>query len=337
MKFVANKTDIVDAAASVATVVPRSPSIQLLGNILIEARGDRVYLTGSDMETWVRISIPASVEEEGETTVTSRIFADLISSLPGESVDISMIDSGQINITSGGSHSNLNCVSSNEYPRIPEISTGDSITIDRDSLLDIVGKVTPSISERMEDKRELLGALVTIADGELKLVATDGQRLAICKEPVGGGANVEAIVAGTVWRNLSKLIGSGESNDVDLVFTSTQIGFTSGNIELVSRLIDGDFPPYKQVIPSSFEQKVIMESSEFLDALHRVNIIARQGSRKVILSISEGQLICRSIAPELGEVEEKLEAETGPVRWNFHLTSRSSWTDSSAPTPQRFR
>lgn len=310
MKLIANKSDIVEAVSAVLTVVPRSPSIQLLGNILFEVRDDKIFFTGTDMETWVRITIPATIEEEGETTIPSRIFTDLISSLPGESVSITM-DDGQMKIESDGSHSTLNCVPSHEYPTIPEVTSGETVTLDRDILLDVVSKVTPSISDRLEDKREQLGALITVEDHSLSLVATDNYRLAICKEPVESSATLHAIVAGTVWKNLFKLVGSGESADIKLIFTPTQVGFSFGKVELVSRLIDGEFPPYKHVIPTNFDKVAIVSSDELLSALNRVNIIVKQGNRKVTLAFSENQLICRGIAPEYGEVEETLEIETG--------------------------
>ncbi|MEZ4812939.1 MAG: DNA polymerase III subunit beta [Caldisericia bacterium] len=310
MKLNVKKADVFGAVSAVATVIPRNPSIQLLGNILFEARDGKVFFTGTDMETWVRIEVSAEIIEEGEITVPSRIFTDLISSLPGEDITITL-EEGQMKIEAGDSHSTLNCMPSHEYPTIPEITSGESVTLDRDVLLDIVSKVTPSISDRLEDKREQLGALISVEDGDLSLVATDNYRLAICKEPVGTSANISAIVAGTVWKNLFKLVGSGESSEIKLIFTPSQVGFKFGDVELVSRLIDGEFPPYKHVIPTNFDKTAIIPSDEFLAALNRVNIIVKQGNRKVTLAFSENKLVCKGIAPEYGEVEETLEIETG--------------------------
>ncbi len=310
MRFETSKANIVEAANSVATVVPRSPSISLLGNILIEALESTIKLTGSDMETWVCVSVPAQVSEQGETTVPSRIFTELVSNLPGEDFSISIGENGQMVITSGKARVTLNCANPEDYPRIPKISNGEEIKLERDTLISIVDKVTPSLSERMEDKRELLGALVSCTGGKFNLVGTDGQRLAICEVPVQSQAQIEAIVAGTVWRNLTKLIGDGENADVDITFTQTQVGFTFGKVAVVSRLIEGDYPPYRQVIPPRFEHKVIVDHKELMSALARVNIIVRQSSRKVSLVIKEGEVLCKGIAPEIGEVEERLEAST---------------------------
>jgi len=321
MKLIVNKADVFEAVSAVATVIPRSPSIQLLGNILFEVVEDRVMITGTDMETWVRMTIPATVEEKGSITVPTRIFSDLISSLPGDSVTMELIE-GQLKINSDGSHSTLNCVPAEDYPTIPENTLGDTVSLDRDLLLDIVSKITPSISDRLEDKREQLGALVSVKERTLNLVATDNYRLAICKEPIESDANIKAIVAGTVWKNLTKLIGSGESGNLDLTFSPTQIGFSFGNVMVVSRLIDGDFPHYEHVIPTNFEKKAVIESKEFLAALNRVNIISKQGNRKVTLSFSENKLVCKGIASEYGEVKEELEVETGSKEMEVSMNLR---------------
>lgn len=310
MKFIAQKKDIFDAANSVATVVPRSPSIQLLGNILIEATDTGLKLTGSDMETWVAQSISAQVSTQGETTVPSKIFTDLISNLPGDEVQIDMSDGAQMVITSSKAKVTLNCADSTDYPRIPKLVSGDSIAIEKDALLSLVDRVTPALSERMEDKRELLGALVSMKEGKFHLVGTDGQRLALCEYPVPNTPDVEAIVSGNVWRNLSKLVGDDDSNEVKLNISQTQAGFHFGNVEVVSRLIEGEYPPYRQVVPVKFEHKVVVDTKNLLSALSRVNIIVRQSSRKVTILARDGELICKGIAPEVGEVEEKLEAST---------------------------
>lgn len=310
MKFTAQKKDIFDAANSVAAVVPRSPSIQLLGNILIEATESGLKLTGSDMETWVAQTIPAQVSTPGETTIPSKIFTDLISNLPGDEVQIDKSEGAQMIITSSKAKVTLNCADSADYPRIPKLISGDSITIEKDALLSLVERVTPALSERMEDKRELLGALVSMKEGKFHLVGTDGQRLALCEYPVPNTPDVEAIVSGNVWRNLAKLIGDGESNEVKLNVSQTQAGFHFGNIEVVSRLIEGEYPPYRQVVPVKFEHKVVVDTKNLLSALSRVNIIVRQSSRKVTLVARDGELICKGIAPEVGEVEERLEAST---------------------------
>ena len=321
MKFQASKTDLVEATAAVSTVVPKNPSIQLLGNILIEAGSEGVRLTGSDMETWVAHKVSAKVDTAGETTVPARIFVELLNSLPEDQIEISMDNQSQMLIRSGVSKMTLNCAASSDYPRIPTVTSGDRITVDRDMLMAIVEKVTPAISERMEDKRELLGALLTIKDQVLSLVGTDGIRLSICQIPSPNAPDVDAIVAGTVWRNITKLIGEDENGQVELTFSPTQLGFGFGKVEVVSRLIDGNYPPYKQVIPAKFDFKVLADKKQLIEALSRVNIIVRQGSKKVTLQIKEGELVTKGIAPELGEVEEKMQVESsgGELELSFDI------------------
>lgn len=321
MKFEANKTELVEATAAVSTVVPKNPSIQLLGNILIEAGSTGVKLTGSDMETWVAHKVEANVTEAGETTIPSRIFTELLNSLPEEQIEISTEGHGQLLIKSGVTKVTLNCTDGADYPRIPTVSSGDKITIDRDLLVSIVDKVTPALSERMEEKREYLGALITIKEQVFSLVGTDGQRLSICKIPSPNAPDVDAIVSGTVWRNLTKLIDGGDTGDVELTFSPTQLGFGFGKVDVVSRLIDGNYPPYRHVIPAKFDFKVVADKKSLMDSLSRVNIIVRQGSKKVTLAIKENELVCKGIAPELGEVEEKLTVETigGELELSFDI------------------
>ncbi|MBP6929169.1 MAG: DNA polymerase III subunit beta, partial [Caldisericia bacterium] len=225
-------------------------------------------------------------------------------------IQIEIGDGSQMIMRSSKAKVTLNCADASDYPRIPEMTSGDKVIIDRDTLLGAVDRVTPALSDRMEDKRELLGALVSIRGGTFNLVGTDGQRLAICEVPTPGSPEVEVIVAGTVWRNLAKLIGEGENSDVGLAFSQNQVGFEFGNVKVVSRLIDGEYPPYRQVVPAKFEYKVIVDMKTLLSALQRVNIIVRQSSRKVTIAARDGELVCKGIAPEIGEVEEKIEATT---------------------------
>jgi len=310
MKFTATKSDIVEAARAVASIVPKNPSVSLLGNLLLEIIGDDLKLTGSDFETWVCVKVPVKVSTSGETTVPSKIFTDLVTNLPGDEVTFSMDGESQMVMTSSNAKMTLNCSSATDYPRAPKILSGDTIKLDKETLVDIVEKVTPALSDRMEDRRELLGALVSVANAKLSLVGTDGQRLSICEIPVPGTSDLEAIVAGTVWRNLTKLIGNVTGGEIKLTFSPTQVSFAIGNVEVVSRLIEGDYPPFRQVVPTKFEYKVIVDSKVLLSALTRVNIIVSSGSRKVTLIARDSQLICKGIAPEIGEVEEKIEAQT---------------------------
>lgn len=321
MKFEANKSELVEATLAVSTVVPKNPSIQLLGNILIEADDSGVRLTASDMESWVSFRIAAKVDKPGQTTVPSRIFTELLGNLPEENIEINMPTQGQMIIHSGGTRVTLNCADGSDYPRIPNVSSGDKISVDRDMLLSIVEKVTPALSERMEDKREMLGALITIKDQNLNLVGTDGIRLSICQIPVPNAPDVEAIVAGTIWRNLARLIGEGDTGNVELTFSPTQMGFGFGKVDVVSRLIDGNYPPYRQIIPNKFEFKIVCDKKQLMDSLSRVNIIVRQGSKKVTFVVKENEVICKGIAPELGEVEEKFPSETtgGEIELSFDI------------------
>lgn len=271
-------------------VSPRSTS-PVLANVLMATDEGRLRLSATNLELGITCWIGAKIEEDGSTTVPARIFSDLVNTLPDGQVDMNLTEETQtLNVTSGASNTDIKCIDSQEFPPMPALDPNEGIQINMADLKEIIRQVV--FASYAGDARPVLtGALVTLEEKILTMVAADGFRLSVrtAELPQAVEQPVKAIIPARALSELARIAGDDEET-ITMVLPPGrgQVIFRMKDIELVSQLIEGEFPEYQQIIPTSHNTRTIISTEAFLGACKRAEIFAREGSYIVKLNIEPG-------------------------------------------------
>jgi DNA polymerase III subunit beta len=290
-------------------------TIQLLGGILVEAGGDVLKLSATDMEISIQTSSPAEVEGEGRVVIPARIFNDIVRSLPGGSFSLEHDASeGTVRLVAGENEYRIRTYAADDYPQLPDFPEEGTFRMSGDSLVETVEKVSRSYS-RDETRPVLTGILISFEDSRVKMVTTDSYRLSIKETELATTAfegSREAIIPARAMQEVSRIFGSEGEEDVEVSLSENQALFRIGDVVFGTRLIDGNFPEYRRLLPSDFEREIAIPREELIGTLRRVNLFAARQTPPVpvSLSFSEGavEVIVRN--GEVGDAHERLSASS---------------------------
>ena len=290
-------------------------TIQLLGGILVEARGEALKLSATDMEISIQTSSPAEVEGEGRVVIPARIFNDIVRSLPGGSFSLEHDASeGTVRLVAGENEYRIRTYAADDYPQLPVFPEEGTFRMSGESLVETVEKVSRSYS-RDETRPVLTGILISFEDSRVKMVTTDSYRLSIKETELGTTAfegSREAIIPARAMQEVSRIFGSEGEEDVEVSLSENQALFRIGDVVFGTRLIDGNFPEYRRLLPSDFEREIAIPREELIGTLRRVNLFAARQTPPVpvSLSFSEGavEVIVRN--GEVGDALERLSASS---------------------------
>src|SRR6266496_2829938 len=304
MKVVTQRDDLAQKLGVAARAVSTRASVQILSGVLLRAEGGRLHLAATDMELSLRSSLDAQIEGEGSVVVPGRLLVDLVRLLPDSEVTIEYrTEESLVHITSGPSTTSLAIYASEDFPRLPDLDTVGTFTVDRESLLDTVSRVARSAS-RDESRPVLTGILVRFEAGKLVMAATDSYRLSVKETPLAGDApELEAIIPARALGELGRIAQTGES--VELGVHENQVVFAADDVWLTTRRIDGQFPNYKQLLPEAFEHDVTLPRNELLDVVRRVGVMVQRTS-PIQLRFAEGELTVFARTQDVGEAKESM-------------------------------
>lgn len=271
-------------------VSPRS-TLPVLSNILVATDGGRLRLSATNLELGITCWISAKIEEEGSTTVPSRTFTDLVSTMPPEQADMVLEESTQtLNVKCGSLNTDIKCIDAQEFPPMPTPDQDAEIEIDVKDLKEIISQVAFAASKD-EARPILTGVLVTAEDSTITMAAADGFRLSVRSMDLS--ANVEkpikAVIPARALEELARI-----SSDANEVITMTlppgrgQVIFRTKDVELASQLIEGTFPDYQQIIPKSYQTRTLLTTANFLKACKQAEIFAREGSLIAQINVIPG-------------------------------------------------
>ena len=273
MKFSCEKA-LLNTAINVAgrAVSPKS-SIPALEGILLETAGDRVKLTGYNLETGIRTTVEADVREEGSLVLSARLFGDIIRSLPDDVVKITT-DGMTVNISCGMSDFHIMGTDPREFPDLPSVDDGSALFIQQGKLKSMIAQTIFAVSDN-ESRPIHTGSLFDIADGKLTMVAVDGYRLALRKEAVEktvSGNAFSFVVPGAALKEVERIC-SDSDNDAEITLGKRHVLFQMGSTLLISRRLEGEFLNYKQTIPRENPIKVEAVKREIQSTVERVSLI----------------------------------------------------------------
>ncbi|EJY6942656.1 DNA polymerase III subunit beta [Staphylococcus pseudintermedius] len=309
-------------------ISPRA-TLPILTGIKIDATNEGIVLTGSDSEISIEITIPNQVDgqeiinvvEPGSVVLPGRFFVDIIKKLPGKEVKLSTNEQFQTLITSAHSEFNLSGLDPDQYPLLPQVSSDDALQLPVKVLKNIIAQTNFAVSTS-ETRPVLTGANWLIQQNELLCTATDSHRLAVRKlklEEEIEDKNV--IIPGKALAELNKIMTDSEDH-IDIFFASNQVLFRVGNVNFISRLLEGHYPDTSRLFPENYEIKLGLNNSDFYHAIDRASLLAREGGNNVIkLSTGDTQIELSSTSPEIGTVKEEVTAndvEGGNLKISFN-------------------
>ena len=329
MKFKIHRDHFSNGLQQVLNVVGSKASMPILSNVLIEADGETLSLTTTNLDLGICARIKANVEEPGSITLPVKRLATIIKELPNSDVKVEAAANNQVKIASGGSNFKIMGIGRDEFPALPEFSDDRSFTIEQATLAGMLKSV--SYAQSSDETRYMLnGVYFTFAEsedaeatGKLSLVATDGRRLAKIDHEmeVGEGLSGSLILPAKTVSELTRLLDKGENlkiafNDRRVAFqihTKDETDGFVGDIQLVSKVVEGNYPNYQQVIPKETHQRIKVERELFLQSIHRAALVATDKSNSVKIQISNNLMELSASSPDFGESHESLAIDySGP-------------------------
>lgn len=301
MKISCTQAKLNKGLSIVSRIVGTRTTLPVLSNIYLEAKDGQLKLSATDLEIGVTTSIGAKVDEEGSLTVPARLISDFISANSDESLDLES-KATTLHLKSARYEANIKGIDSSEYPVLPDIS--------KESLVDLViSDFTQAISEVIvacatDDTRPVLsGIYFKFEKDNLYLVATDSYRLAEKKISLPGlDSEKEFIVPARTMQEVLRIASAANGSEkIGISATDNQVSFTFAGTQVISRLIEGAFPNYKQIIPSSFKASADIDLKDFSSAIKMASLFARQGGNNVKVKFAGSEVIITSVADQVGD------------------------------------
>jgi len=317
MDFKCDKNSLYQGVQSVERIVSTRSTLPIIGNILMEASKSRLKISANNLEIGMEVFVKAEVEEEGAILVPSKIFSGMVSKLPDTEITVKTLEKGSVKISYKQSNFNINGLSPDEFPTLPKVREGKSFKIDAKSLADIIEQTVFSVS-MSEEKYVLSGVLMETGKSQtagdtsnLRMISTDGYRLSKrgFKLPVATAFESSVIVPAKALTEVDHVIRDEPGGEAEITIGGEHIAISYKDTHIVARLVQGQFPDYKQVIPKANEIKVSMNCKAFLSAVERAAIIAASSANILKVEVKGSKLYVIASAPDVGSVNEVIEAE----------------------------
>jgi DNA polymerase-3 subunit beta len=306
MKLTASREDLLTPLQSVIGVVERRQTMPVLANVLLSARENRLSITGTDLEVELVASHAVSVQQAGDVTVPGRKLLDIFRALP-EKTSVSLTTDGdRVALRAGRSRFTLSSLPAAEFPVIEEINSQQVLSVSQGALRRLIDKTHFSMAQ--QDVRYYLNGMLLETEGKaLRAVATDGHRLALCETPLQAAAKTaqQVIVPRKGVLELQRILGS--DGELELAIGTNHVRVQIGDIRFTSKLIDGRFPEYGRVVPSTPTKIVQADRDPLRQALQRTAILSNEKYRGIRLTLHSDLLTVQAHNPEQEEAEDQLE------------------------------
>src|SRR3954469_14343072 len=307
MKFsVSREKFLANLGIAVRGVSTRS-AIQTLSGVMVRAGSDGLELQATDMELGIRVRVEASTEREGSAVLPGRLLLDVVRSLPADELSLEYRSSEQdVEVMSGPSRFHLRTLPADDFPRLPEAGDAAVMRLPSQAFVETIGRVARSAS-RDETRPHLTGVLVSASEKELRMVATDSYRLSVketsLEEPLEG--TLEANVPARTLQELARISASEGGDRIEIAALEHQVIFRVGEVTLSSRLVEGRFPNYKQLLPEQFEHELHVSGPELLEVVRRISLLAQKNA-PLRMRFAEGEVQVSAQTPDIGEASESL-------------------------------
>ncbi len=309
MKFTITRESLQQGLVSVAASVPTKTTLPVLSNILVEASADGVRLSGTDLDIAVSIVVPAEVDEEGAATLPAKKLVEIVRELPSAAIRLTAASEQRVQLECGRSKFKLLGISKEEFPSFPPVDFADSWTVTSSDLQKLINHVAFAAST--EESRPILnGVLWELRADHMRMVATNGHRLARMDVPISSGsASSDLIVPPKALEQVRRLFGP--SDEIEIARSDNHLGFRCSSTVVFTRLIEGPYPNYEQVIPKENDKEATIDKHALTSALRRVGVVASDQTHRVRLGFAPGTLAFSVSTPDLGEAQDEIAISYG--------------------------
>jgi DNA polymerase-3 subunit beta len=321
LKLKTKREDLVSKLSTVSRAVSTRAATQALSGVFINAAEGRVTLAATDLDLGLETTVEASIEDEGAALLPGRLLAEVARSLGDPEVEIELREAERdVEIRSGGSNFHLRILPVEDFPKLPKPQDEGSLKIPAAALEESIELVARAASR--DDMRPVLtGVFVSASDKEMTMVATDSYRLAVKRTELESdlGGELEANIPARALRELGRILATEGAGEASISLLPNQAVFQAGSILLSTRLIDGQFPNFRQLLPESYEHDVRLPRPDFLDVTRRVSQLAQRNA-PLRLSFSSGELTVAAETPDIGDARETMPAafEGEPLEIGFN-------------------
>ena len=307
MKIICDKTLLSAAIDGVSRAVTLRSTVPVLEGILLKAEGFSLTLTGYDMELGIVTTIEANVLEPGDIVLNAKLLSDMVRRMPAGQISISVADNGKTTIQGGVAQFEIQSMPAAEFPQLPNTGAEETLTIKTGTFREMVERTLYAVSQ--DEKRPAhTGELFEIAADKLTVVALDGFRLAIVERPVTANKEIRIIVPGKTMNEVLRLLANDDEAEVRICANRRFVVFITAGYTIMSRLIEGEFLNYRNVIPDGYRTQAVLDTKGFIETIERASLIITERLKNPLrISFTEGKVIVRC-QTSLGRVVDEFSA-----------------------------
>jgi len=304
------KDQLIHGLQSVQNIVSTRTTLPILSNVLLRAGDNKLEFTATDLDVSVVCSVEVNVKKKGASTVPVKRFFNIVRELASPEIELEVDEKNACSVRAGASFYKIHGLSADEFPPIQALKDDKKITLPQEKFRGMLRKTSFAISSD-ESRYVLNGIFISLKEHKMTMVATDGRRLALVDEEVDipETSQAEFIIPTKTVNELTRLLG--DKGDIEIRFTENQAAFTlkddkGFSVLIISKLVEGNYPNYRQVIPSETKERIALPREELLAATRRAQIMTSDKANSVKIAVSRNNLAITANSPEVGEARESL-------------------------------
>lgn len=304
----------------VSHIVGKNQNLPILNNLLLSVEKGVINLSTTNLEIGIKTTLRGKIEEEGSVTVPARLLNDYINNLSSETIELTN-EKYNLKIKAKNSQTKIKGIDPSEFPLLPDIDTKETINIPvRDFKKGLQQTIFAASSDTT--RPELCSIFLKSKEQNLILAATDSYRLAEKKINIEKGKEITALIPQTTLQEVNRVFDDLEEGEIKIEFNDNQVKFSNSKTFLISRISEGQFPDYEQIIPTENKIKAILKTNEFSQAIRAASIFCRQGINDVKISLDNKKITISALNDQIGESQVNLDAQTNGgvinIVFNYH-------------------
>ena len=298
MKLTTRRDALFAQLQTVTRAASTRSAVQALSGVQLQAKGGAIELRATDMEIGLRVPLEGEIAREGAVVLPARLLVDVVRALPAADVTLELRPSEQdVELVAGSATFHIRTLRLEDFPPFPEAEGDGRVTVPGPAFVETVLKVARSAS-RDETRPVLTGILVSATGTELRMVATDSYRLSVKETTLDAAldGSFEANVPARALQELTRIVQHGSADDLSVSVRANQVVFEAAGVVLSSRLIDGQFPNYRQLLPDAYEHELQLAGTEITEVVRRISLLAQKNA-PLRLAFSDGELTVSARTP----------------------------------------